>query len=113
DFETLLRQHALPASEYRKLRDALDELGIEIVDAFDGGQKSGEGLDGNDEAGWGVDGFGEFMRKTAHRVLTFEEEQALGVRIDAGRLAASALEEGDGIFDDRARREFERRVADG
>ncbi len=113
EFETLLRENALPAAEYRKLREALDELGIEIVDAIDGDQDSREGVDGTDQGGWHADGFGEFMRKTTHRVLTFEEEQALGMRIDAGRLAASALEEGAGIFDGRARRDFERRVADG
>lgn len=102
----------LPARLYRAAMDVLRDAGVRIVD--DALTDDAAGDDDVDAAPGrqGVDGFGHFMRQTAHDVLEFEQEQALGVRMDAGRLAAQALADHPEL-DTRTRAQLRRMVRDG
>lgn len=83
-FKGALDSLDLPARLYRAAVDVLEREGIRIVE--DQIDDPGDVPD-RDAApgGSALDGFGFFMRQTAHRVLTFEEEQDLGKILDAGR----------------------------
>jgi RNA polymerase primary sigma factor len=89
-FAQAVSEVGLPARLYRSALGVLEAAGIRIVDDVDeAGDVDADAAPGRG----GVDGFGHFMRQTAHRVLTAEEEQAIGKRMDEGRLAQALLDE--------------------
>jgi RNA polymerase primary sigma factor len=95
-----LAELAVPATGYRQVLNLLRANGVEVA----------EDPEDDDDRGWDAEGFGEFVRRSRHEVLTFAEEQALGVRIDQGRLAEAQLEE---QTDAERQRWLHRLVADG
>lgn len=104
DVNSALDEAGVPALKYSLALRLLTDAGIEV--------EQPESIEDDDLAlGPPVDGFGAFVRRTSHRVLTFEEEQALGRRIDHGRLAQQVLLH-DGL-DDAQRRDFSADVRDG
>jgi RNA polymerase primary sigma factor len=106
--ESLLDEVDLPADDYRAALGALEAAGVRVIDSPERWTESRD----KDEPGPPVDGFGAFLRRTEHDILSFEEEQALGVRMEQGQLAASALALHPDL-DAGTSREFRRRVCDG
>lgn len=102
---SLIDEVDLPARQYKLCLDALEAAGIRIVDSVD---------EEDDDEAWGppVDGFGAFLQRTRHNILSFEEEQALGQRMERGLLAKRALAEHPDL-DESAATEFRRRARDG
>jgi RNA polymerase sigma factor (sigma-70 family) len=105
--ERLLEEVNLPARSYRDAMSSLADSGITVVswaeDVDDGAE---------DTSGIPIDGFGAFIRRSEHPVLTFEQEQELGSRIDRGRVAAQALSQHH-TLDDLSVSRFTRWVRDG
>lgn len=101
------RSVGLPAHLYVAGLDQIQAEGFQIV--IDEDEPP---IATDHDTGGTLDGMGYFMKKVAHPVLSMGEEQALGARMDAGRLAARALEELDPA-DPLIRRSLRRRVADG
>ena len=64
------------------------------------------------EAGWNADGLQEFVNRSAHDVLSFDQEQALGRTISEGRVAQAFLSHDQNLAND-SRRAFLRTVAKG
>jgi RNA polymerase primary sigma factor len=88
---------ALPASSYRPLLDRLQQRGVELVidirsapTADTTGRAANRPVSAED-GGFDVDSLTLFLRQTRHPVLTAEQEQSLGERMDKGRLAEEAL----------------------
>ena len=101
---TLLDEVDLPASSYRQALAALDSAGIQVIEDID------EAIEDDDTAS--VDGFGAFMRRSQHTILSFDEEQDLGRRMERGRLAEKVLAEHLDIEEVYAA-DFRRSVRDG
>jgi RNA polymerase primary sigma factor len=101
---TLLDEVDLPARSYRQALAALDSAGIHVVEDDD------DAIDDDNTAS--VDGFGAFMRRTQHTILSFDEEQELGRRMERGRLADRLLAE-HADMDEVYASDFRRSVRDG
>lgn len=107
-FNQILEEVELPARHYRELQVALESAGIRLYDS----EVPADPDEADADRGWDGSGFGEFLKRSAHRILTPGEEIALAERIDRGRLAQMALDERTELtFEDR--RDLERRVLDG
>ncbi len=109
-FEQIVEQVDLPARLFRELRSALEAVELVLVDSQ---VEVADPDDDDPEPGWNGSALDIFMRQSRHRILTGEEEVALAKRVEAGRLAAQALEDVGQRLPMEAQREFERRRRDG
>jgi RNA polymerase primary sigma factor len=101
--------HGLPALHFGDLVEALAVAGISI-DSTEEVEDPGDSPD--DDRGWNGSGLDVFLKQSAHRILSAEEEVSLAITIERGRMAAAALE-ANPCLDVETRRELRRRVTAG
>ena len=101
--------HGLPALNFGDLVEALAVAGISI-DSTEEVEDPGDSPD--DDRGWNGSGLDVFLKQSAHRILTAEEEVRLAITIERGRLATAALE-ANPCLDVETSRELRRRVTAG
>ena len=101
---TIAETYELPARLYAALSRVVELFAPTEVSHLD---PQAAALDDPDqerpEPGWDADGFQEFIVHAAHTLLTFDEEQALGKTISAGRLAAQMFAADPDVFGEERR----------
>lgn len=107
--ERILAERALPARCYRGVMEAIRDAGIQVMEVE--AAEPDEGPKADETGGWNRNGYDHFLKRNWHGVLTAEEEHALGVKVQRGRLAQEALESEN--VPPAAKREFRRRVRNG
>ena len=92
--EAIAQEYSVPARLFQTLLRLCSQFSpLQVVRVEPAGARLDSPTDNEREPGWDGDGFQEFLSRSSHDLLTFDEEQALGRSISAGRLAKRLVEE--------------------
>ena len=84
--EAIAQEYSVPARLFQTLLRLCSQFSpLQVVRVEPAGARLDSPTDNEREPGWDGDGFQEFLSRSSHDLLTFDEEQALGRSISAGR----------------------------